>query len=126
MKKLTVLFLGIFLLAACAKNIRNQSVQIAVDWRGKNIEDYIQSNGIPTSQYSLSNGNTIYSFKKSCSYGPAEAETLVTAGEDNLIVKVASTSSCPSYQQSIEYKLDQLENKLEHDMWYIKNYLENK
>ena len=58
MKKQILLMVSILGLCACATWQQQQ-----VDWRGRNFDDYVQSKGVPTSKYSLQNGNTVYSFK---------------------------------------------------------------
>lgn len=104
MKKCLVLLIGIFLLSACAT-----FQQPKVVWTGQNFDNYVTTNGVPTSQYTLQDGNTVFSFKKTCYYDSGKTgETLVIVGPDNLIVSVSTPTKCPSYYDSNDYKLDQI------------------
>ena len=103
MKKQILLMVSILGLCACATWQQQQ-----VDWRGRNFDDYVQSKGVPTSKYSLQNGNTVYSFKTTCRYANMMGETHVTVGADNLIMSVSTSTKCPSYYESSEYTLDQI------------------
>ena len=116
MKKQIFLFLSITTLAACA------SLQ-PIDWRGQNFDNYVSSKGVPSSQYTLQNGNTIYSYKTTCQYDPMKTgETLITVGPNNLIVNISNTTACPSYYDSPEYKIKQeIERKKESNEKKIKD-----
>ena len=82
------------------------------DWRGKNIEEFIKSKGLPTSQYSLSDGNTAYSFKIDCPYDSKIGEALLIIGEDNLITDISYPIKCTAYQNSMEHRLDIINNNI--------------
>ena len=121
MKKCLVLLISIFLLSACATTRKNTTIQQkpAIDWRGKNIEEYIKSKGIPLSKYSLSDGNTAYAFKIDCQYDSKIGEVLIMVGEDNLITNISTTIKCPSYNNSLEYQL----NSIYSEINYVANHL---
>ena len=111
MKKHIFLFLGIISLTACAT-----FQQQAFDWRGQNFDNYILSRGLPTSKYSLQNGNMVYSFKKACQYDSMQTEEiLVTVGEDNLITNISTPTRCLSYYDSPQYQLDQIAYELQQE-----------
>ena len=114
MKKCVILFISIFMLAACATTRKNTSVQQkpAVDWHGKSIEEYIKSKGVPLSKYSLSDGSTAYAFKVDCKYDSKIGEELVMVGADNLIINISSTVKCPSYKNSLIYRLDSIDGSI--------------
>ena len=114
MKKCIILFLSIFLISACATTRKNTVVQqkAAVDWRGKNIEEYIKSKGVPLSKYALSDGSTIYAFKVDCQYDSKIGEVQVLVGEDNLITNISTTVKCPSYLNSITQRLDSIYSQM--------------
>ncbi|MBO4706997.1 MAG: hypothetical protein J5594_00325 [Elusimicrobiaceae bacterium] len=113
MKKNIALFISIFLLSACAT-----FQQPKVVWTGQNFDNYVTTNGVPTSQYTLQDGNTVFSFKKSCYYDSSKTgETLVIVGPDNLITRVSTPTKCPSYYDSTDYKLDQIYQQ-ERDEYY--------
>ena len=114
MKKCVILFLSIFLISACATTRKNTSAQQkpAIDWRGKNIEEYIKSKGVPLSKYALSDGSTVYAFKVDCQYDSKIGEVSVMVGADNLITNISTTVKCPSYQNSIEYSLDVINHNI--------------
>ncbi len=104
MKKCIMLFTSVLLLSACASLQRPKVV-----WPGQNFDNYITSNGVPTSQYTLQNGNTAFSFKKACYYDSSKmGETLVIVGKDNIIESVSTPTKCPSYYDSNDYKIDQI------------------
>lgn len=111
MKKHIFVLISILGLSACA-TLRYQPVE----WRGQNFDSYIQSYGVPTSSYTLQNGNTVYSFKKVCEYDYTKTgETLVTVGADHLIVNISDTKKCPSYYESSAYEIDQARNRREQE-----------
>ncbi len=111
MKKLMILVVGSCSLAACAT-----LGQPAFDWTGQNFDSYVQKYGAPTSQYCASNGNMVYSFKKTCEYDPMkEGETLVTVGEGNLIQTISTPTPCPSYYDSPAYEIDQRRQEMERE-----------
>ena len=113
MKKNIVLFLSIFLLSACATLQQSKVV-----WPGQNFDNYVTSNGVPTSQYTLQNGNTAFSFKKACYYDSSKiGETLVIVGEDNIIVSVSTPTKCPSYYDSNDYKLDRIYQQQQNEYY---------
>ena len=116
MKRYIVLFIGIILLSACATNRKKTAVQQVpeFDWRGKNIEEFIKSKGLPTSQYSLSDGNTAYSFKLDCPYDSKIGEALLIVGEDNLITDISYPIKCTAYQSSMQYQLDIINDNIIH------------
>lgn len=58
------------------------------------FDDYVRSNGVPAAQYVASNGDTIYSFIKACSYKPGFEETIVTVNSNNKIEDISTTQSC--------------------------------
>jgi len=86
------------------KNVVQRAPEI--DWRGKHLEEFIKSKGLPTSQYSLTDGQTAYSFKIDCPYDAKIGEALVIAGEDKLITDISYPIKCTAYQNSMEYRLD--------------------
>lgn len=113
MKRYSVLFLSIFMLSACATFQRPKVV-----WPGQNFDNYIAANGVPTSQYTLQNGNTAFSFKKACYYDSAKTgETLVIVGQDNIIVSVSTPTKCPSYYDSNDYKIDQIYQQQQNEYY---------
>jgi len=113
MKKCLILLISIFSLSACATLQRPKVV-----WPGQNFDNYITANGVPTSQYTLQNGNTAFSFKKSCYYDSAKTgETLVIVGQDNIIVSVSTPTKCPSYYDSTDYKLDQIYRQQQNEYY---------
>lgn len=110
MKKCLVLFISVLMLSACAS--LQSKEKLRVYWIGKDIENYIISNGIPISKYALSEDKTVYVFRLDCKYDSKTGETLVTVGKDNLIVNVFATVNCPSYFNSIEYQIDSLDSRI--------------
>lgn len=113
MKKNIALFISIFLLSACSTLQRPKIV-----WPGQNFDNYITTNGVPTSQYALQDGNTVFSFKKSCYYDSSKTgETLVIVGKDNIIVSVSTPTKCPSYYDSTDYKLDQIYRQQQNEYY---------
>ncbi len=92
MKKTIFLLLSISTLTACA----TFQPQPAFDWRGQNFDSYILKYGVPTSQYTLQNGNNVYSFKTNCPDTNAQEELLIIITPDNVIQEISRTSSCPT------------------------------
>ena len=100
--------------------------QQQVDWTGQNFDDYILSQGMPTSQHTSTNGNTIYSFKKTCEYDRTkEGETLIVVGQDNIIQNISTLTQCPSYYESPEYKMEQHRIEMERQAKNNKKKIEN-
>ena len=91
MKKHIFLLLGVFSLGACA-SFQQQKVV----WTGQNFDNYIVSYGIPSSQYTLQNGNTVFSFKKNCAQTNAQEEILITVDTENIIQQTSILASCPT------------------------------
>ena len=90
------------------------------------FDDYILKHGTPTSQYTLPNGNAVYSFKKTCEYDRTkEEETLVVVGQDNIIQKISTPTECPSYYESPEYKMEQHRQEMERQAKNNKKKIEN-
>lgn len=113
MRKSIVLFISIFILSACATVQRPKVI-----WPGQNFDNYITTNGVPTSQYTLQNGNTVFSFKKTCYYDSSKTgETIVIVGKDNIIESLSTTTKCPSYYDSNQYKIDQIYRQQENEYY---------
>ena len=113
MKKCIILFTSVLLLSACAT-----VQQPKIVWPGQNFDNYVTANGVPTSQYTLQNGNTAFSFKKTCYYDSANTgETLVIVGKDNIIESVSTPTKCPSYYDSNQYKLDQIYQRQQNEYY---------
>ena len=91
MKKNIFLLLSITSLTACATFQQQQ----AFDWRGQNFDNYVLTYGVPTSQYTLQNGDNVYSFKTNCPDTNAQEELLITINTDNVIENVSLTAACP-------------------------------
>ncbi len=91
MKKNIFLLLSITSLTACATFQQQQTF----DWRGQNFDNYVLTYGVPTSQYTLQNGNNVYSFKTNCPDTNAQEELLITINTDNVIENVSLTAACP-------------------------------
>lgn len=89
MKKVLLLLPYAFTLCACA-------TLGGVGTVGSNFDDYILRYGVPTSQYTLQNGDTAYSFIKQCPYAQAQEEKVVVVGPDNTISSVSYVTHCPS------------------------------
>lgn len=116
MKKCVILLMSILLISACASARKKNVVQKPpeIDWHGKHIEEFIKSKGLPTSQYSLSDGQTAYSFKIDCQYDAKIGEALVIVGKDKLITDISYPIKCPAYQNSISYTLDIINDNIIH------------
>lgn len=80
-----LLLLALPLLAACA----------AMQIEGKNFDTYIQKYGYPKSQYTLKNGNTLYSYKNRCEDKKNWEEYNVEVTPENIIVQKTYIKSCP-------------------------------
>ena len=91
MKKNIFLLLSIPCFTACATFQQQQ----AFDWRGQNFDNYVLTYGVPTSQYTLQNGDNVYSFKTNCPDTNAQEELLITINTDNVIENVSLTAACP-------------------------------
>ncbi|MCL2888342.1 MAG: hypothetical protein FWF35_03450 [Elusimicrobia bacterium] len=89
MKKNLLALLFPALIAACV------TPAPAPSWIGQNFDQYVASNGVPTSSYQAQNGSMIYSFKKNCAGTREQEEKLVTVSQMNAIISVTTASSCP-------------------------------
>jgi len=77
--------LAVSLIAACGYN------QLA----GSNFDTYVQTYGVPTSEYALQNGNKLYFYKKHCKDSKGWQEYNVEVTPENTIVKRTYIKSCP-------------------------------
>jgi|GEM_PF-3082075 Predicted membrane protein len=91
MKKNIFLFITIPCLTACAT-----FQQQAFDWRGQNFDSYVLNYGVPSSQYTLQDGNNVYSFKTNCADTNAQEEILIIINSDNVIQEISRTAACPA------------------------------
>lgn len=62
---------------------------------GTNFDAYIQKYGFPKSQYTLKNGNTLYSYKNRCEDKKNWEEYNVEVKPDNIIVQKTYIKTCP-------------------------------
>lgn len=90
MKKNIFLLLCVTTLSACAT-----FQQQAFDWRGQNFDSYVLNYGVPSSQYTLQDGNNVYSFKTNCPDTNAQEEVLIIINSDNVIQEISRTAACP-------------------------------
>ena len=90
MKKNIFLLLCVTTLSACAT-----FQQQAFDWRGQNFDSYVLNYGVPSSQYTLQDGNNVYSFKTNCPDTNAQEEVLIIINSDNVIEEISRTAACP-------------------------------
>ena len=92
MKKMIILFLGLCSLTACATTRR----QPTFDWRGQNFDEYVIKKGVPSSQYTLQNGNTVYSFKERCNYTweAGYMEKSVVVDSNHIIQQISTKNMC--------------------------------
>ena len=89
MKKFFLLLPCVLILSACATFGTYEPVSY-------NFDDFVIQYGVPTSQYTLQNGDIAYSFVKQCVYTQAQEEVLVVVGGDNMVNKVSYITRCPS------------------------------
>ena len=110
MRKMILLVLGSCSLMACA-SIQQQP---AIDWTGRNFDEYVLRYGVPTTQVSLQSGKTAYSFIKQCSYSPGQEETTVMVNQENIITGTSRKGSCPTaYEVRQEQQYREQEMKRE-------------
>jgi len=89
MKKFFLLLPCVLILSACATFGTYEPISY-------NFDDFVIQYGVPTSQYTLQNGDVAYSFVKQCAYTQAQEEILVVVDEDNMVNKVSHITRCPS------------------------------
>ncbi len=58
------------------------------------FDDYVRENGAPAAHYTASNGDTIYSFVKPCSYSRGFEQTIVTVNANNRIENISNPQTC--------------------------------
>jgi len=102
MKRTIIFLLTCSFLTACA------SLGTSTSLVGQSFDSYIIQKGVPSSQYTLQNGNIAYSYKTVCEYDSSKVgETLVVVGTDNLIQSISTPTRCPYYYETDEYKYQQ-------------------
>lgn len=94
MKKNIFLLLSITSLTACA----TFQQQPAFDWHGQNFDSYVLQYGVPSSRYTLQDGNNVFSFKRNCPQTNTQEEILFTVNTENTIQEIYLTSTCPTVQ----------------------------
>ena len=90
MKKLLVLC-ALPLLIACA----------GIQTTETNFDAYIQKYGFPKSQYTLKNGNTLYSYKNRCEDKKNWEEYNVEVKPSNIIVQKTYIKTCESRTDNV-------------------------
>ena len=103
-KYLCLLFVSLFVLAGCGETGKNVATGLAFvgivglataeAWNSKYFDDYVRENGVPTSQYTDTSGNTIYAYVKICPNNQGQEETNVLVDKDNKILSVKQVRSC--------------------------------
>ena len=106
-KYLCLLFVSLFVLAACGETGKKVgagvlavgglavlAADIADNWNGENFDKYVRINGVPTSQYTDSSGNTTYAYVKMCPNNQGQEETNVVVDKNNKILSVNQVSTC--------------------------------
>lgn len=89
MKTFFLLLPCVLILSACATFGTYEPISY-------NFDDFVIQYGVPTSQYTLQNGDIAYSFVKQCAYTQAQEEVVVVVGGDNVVNKVSHITRCPS------------------------------
>lgn len=105
-KYLCLLFISFFVLAGCGETGKKVAVGIAAvgalgliaadAWNSKYFDDYVRENGVPTSQYTDSSGNTTYAYVKICPNNQGQEETNVLVDKNKKILSVKQVRSCPA------------------------------
>lgn len=62
---------------------------------GMDMDDYIKTRGVPTSEYTMTNGNTLYSYKKICDDKRNWEEYNIEVDPQNKIIKRTNVKTCP-------------------------------
>ena len=103
-KYFAVFFIALFVLAGCGETgkkigagiigVGAVGLMVADDWNSKYFDDYVRENGVPTSQYTDSSGNTTYAYVKICPNNQGQEETNVVVDKDNKILSVNKIRSC--------------------------------
>ena len=109
MKKYILLVIVVCSLAACsadsqrkivgAVGIMGLSSCIAMGGKhcgDKKFDDYVRENGVPTSSYKMNNGDTLYSFVKSCPSGIGQEERTLTVDKEGWITQEQTMRACPT------------------------------
>ena len=60
------------------------------------LDDYVRTNGVPTSSYKMSNGDTLYSFIKTCPSDNGQEEITLTVDKDGWITQKKTVRACPA------------------------------
>ena len=100
MKNIFLLLLLSFWVTACASagyGAPKKSVGSKVDeYVGSNFDEYVMKKGVPSSQYVLQNGNTVYSIKESCGYSNSVGyrEKSVTVDSQRIIRHISTKDMC--------------------------------
>ena len=73
---------------------------------GMDMDDYIKTRGIPTNEYAMTNGNTLYFYKKICNDKRNWEEYNIEVDPQNKIIKRTNTKTCPVNSTNQEKKCD--------------------
>ena len=106
---LCLLFVALFILAGCGetgKKITGGVVAVGAlglmtadaisEAKMETFDEYVRKNGVPTSQYTNSSGETIYSYVKMCPNNQGQEEISVTVNKDNKVRNIKQIRSCPA------------------------------
>lgn len=103
-KYLCLLFVTLFVFAGCGETGKKVATGIvavgalgfmAADaWYSKYFDDYVRENGVPTSQYTDSSGNTTYAYVRNCPNNQGQEETNVLVDKGNKILSVKQIRTC--------------------------------
>ena len=99
-----LLFIALFILSGCGETGKKIGTGLAVvgvvglaaadAWNSKTFDDYVSENGVPTSQYTDSSGNTTYAYVKICPDNQGQEETNVLVDKNNKILSVSQIRTC--------------------------------
>ena len=68
---------------------------IYTDIQGESFDDYVQKYGVPVNEYTLKNGNKLYSYKNLCPDKKNWLEYNIEVGQQNKIVQRKDIKVCP-------------------------------
>ena len=71
---------------------------------GMDMDSYIQTRGVPRSEYTMNNGNKLYFYKKLCADKMNWEEYNIEVDPQNKIIKRTNTKTCPANTQNQETK----------------------
>jgi len=100
MKNIFLLLLLSCWVTACASSghvaPKKSAARKVDEYIGKNFDEYVMKKGVPSSQYTLQNGNTIYSIRESCGccYYVGYKEKNVTVDSQRIIRHISTKDVC--------------------------------